>query len=65
MAKPGERIRRGYWAPCINCGRTVVHARSTNEPFHMHRWSKRCEEDGAALRDPASPAITDHERGKR
>lgn len=42
--------RRGYVAACKACGLLVVHARSTGEPFHMHRRSRKCAERAAQLR---------------
>jgi ribosomal protein L34E len=39
--------QRGYLKACARCGRAVVHAFRTGEPFHMHRNSKRCERDAA------------------
>jgi hypothetical protein len=42
--KDGLTPVRGYVAPCRACGLMVVHAYSTDEPFHMHKWSKRCKE---------------------
>ena len=47
---PGKRPGRGYLAPCSCCGEMVVHAESTMEPFHMHRWSKKCREATAKRR---------------
>lgn len=41
---PGKTPRHGYLAPCSECGELVVHAESTMEPFHMHRYSKKCRE---------------------
>ncbi len=46
------RLTRGFLARCAACGLEVVHAESTNLPFHMHRWSKLCR-DRAALRAQA------------
>jgi hypothetical protein len=46
----GTRPGRGYLAPCLKCGRIVVHATKTMEPFHMHRYSKRCREAARQIR---------------
>ena len=45
--KDGLTPARGYIAPCRVCGLEVVHAYSTNEPFHLHRRSKLCRETAA------------------
>ena len=45
---PGRKPNSGYLAPCKRCGEVVVHAKSTGEPFHMHRWSKKCAAKAAA-----------------
>jgi hypothetical protein len=50
LADRGKGPYRGYLAPCKNCGLVVVHAEKTGKPFHMHRWSKLCEELGKKRR---------------
>lgn len=58
LADRGEGPIRGYLAACANCGLVVVHAKKTGEPFHMHRWSKLCEELGKKRRKPKVPKLT-------
>jgi hypothetical protein len=41
---PCKKPSSGYLAYCRRCGALVVHAFSTGEPLHMHRWSKKCRE---------------------
>lgn len=48
LAMLGRKPRYGYIAPCRVCGARVVHAESTGQPFHMHRFSKKCREAAAA-----------------
>lgn len=45
---PGRQPNRGYLAPCSACGEVVVHAASTDRPFHMHYHSERCRRLAAA-----------------
>jgi len=54
---PGRRPWRGYLAPCKRCGLVVVHAASTGEPFHMHRYSRACAERQAKLRADIRVAV--------
>ncbi len=42
--------RTGYLAKCEWCGLMVIHTRKTRKPFHMHRYSKKCQELGEKLR---------------
>lgn len=51
--RPSKGLLRGYVAACRFCGALVVHAKSTGEPFHMHRYSKKCRE--AAARRGGAP----------
>lgn len=47
---PGRTPHRGYLAPCSECGLVVVHSNKYDEPFHMHRRSKKCRDLAAARR---------------
>lgn len=61
--RPGERPRHGFLAACSRCGEIVVHADSTLLPFHMHRWSKKCDA-GAAKRAALVKAAEPRLEGK-
>lgn len=47
---PGKRPDRGFLAPCSACGELVVHADSTLQPHHMHRYSRKCADKAKARR---------------
>ena len=55
---PGERPYRGYVARCRDCGEMVVHAESTQRPFHMHARSKKCADARLALNPTPAPRST-------
>lgn len=63
LAEIGQRPRYGYLAPCKHCGKIVVHAESTGEPFHMHQNSEQCRK--LAERRRAVGACGQRVQGKR
>ena len=41
-------LRRAGYYPCRRCGQVVKHS-AAGDPYHMHRYSKKCRDKGRRI----------------